>query len=78
MAEDKKIVVFAIGIGSGCNMEILAQFCPQNRPPKKLDGLKFKEFFSWLSQSMSRVSTSTPGTNVDLASTDGWAALESY
>lgn len=74
MAEEKKIVVFGIGIGDECDMELLAEFCPENRPPAKLDGFKFKEFFAWLSQSMSRVSQSTPGTEVKLLP-PGWMSI---
>jgi uncharacterized protein YegL len=77
-SEDKKITVFGIGIGDQADLEELAKFCPSNRPPKRLKGLKFKEFFQWLSQSLSRVSQSTPGTTqVSLPPPDGWAAIES-
>lgn len=74
MSAKKKIAVYGIGIGAGdgCDMNILAEFCAQPDWPKKLSGLKFKEFFMWLSQSMSRVSQSTPGTEVNLPSTDSW------
>ncbi|MGI9296495.1 MAG: vWA domain-containing protein [Gammaproteobacteria bacterium] len=76
MADEKKIVVFGVGIGDECDMDVLAEFCPEKRPPAKLSGLKFKEFFAWLSQSMSRVSQSTPGTKTDLPPTDGWMSIE--
>lgn len=75
MAEEKKIVVFGIGIGDECDMEVLTAFCPDNRPPAKLDGFKFKEFFAWLSQSMSRVSQSTPGVEVELLP-PGWMSIK--
>lgn len=76
MAHDKKVVVFGIGIGGDCDMSKLAEFCPDNRPPVKLDGMKFKEFFSWLSQSMSCVSQSTPGTHTELPTISGWVSIE--
>ena len=75
MAEEKKILVFGVGVGEA-NMKILAEFCPENRPPLKLDGLKFKEFFAWLSASMAVVSQSTPGTAAKLPPTSGWADVE--
>ena len=75
-ALEKKIVVFGIGIGSDCDLDVLAEFCPENRPPAKLDRLKFKNFFEWLSQSMSMVSQSTPGTETNLPSIDGWGSVE--
>lgn len=78
LANDKKIIVFGVGIGENCNMNILSEFCPDNRPPARLDGLKFKEFFAWLSQSMSRVSQSTPGTQVNLENPPllGWNIID--
>lgn len=75
MADGKKITVFGVGIGEECDMGVLAKFCPENRPPLKLDGLKFKEFFAWLSASMAAVSQSTPGTATKLPPV-GWAAIE--
>ena len=75
MADKKKIVVFGVGIGDECDMGTLAQFCTEERPPAKLSGLKFKEFFAWLSQSMSRVSQSTPGTKTDLPPPVGWMSI---
>ena len=76
MAEEKKI--FALGVGVGeANMKILAEFCPENRHPLKLDGLKFKEFFAWLSASMAAVSQSAPGMAAKLPDTSGWASVES-
>lgn len=72
----KKLTVFPIGIGSDADMQLLAKFSP-NRPPLRLDGLKFKEFFEWLSKSVARVSRSTPGDTVklDLEGLAGWAEL---
>lgn len=76
LVEAKKLTVFPIGIGSGADMKTLARFSP-NRPPLRLDGLKFNEFFEWLSKSVARVSRSTPGDAVklDLEGLAGWAEL---
>ena len=72
----KKLTVFPIGIGSDADMGVLARFS-RNRPPLRLRGLNFKEFFEWLSKSVSRVSRSTPGDTVklDLEGLAGWAEL---
>lgn len=43
--------------------------------PIQLEGLKFQEFFSWLSASMSRVSTSAVGEEVTLPPKTGWQAI---
>lgn len=73
----RKLTVFPIGIGKDADMAVLARFSPVDRPPLRLQGLKFKEFFEWLSKSVSRVSRSTPGDNVklDLEGLRGWAEL---
>jgi uncharacterized protein YegL len=49
----RKVSVFAIGVGPGANLERPAQ-----RVPVRLDGLSFREFFSWLSASLSAASAS--------------------
>ena len=72
LAESRKVVSLPIGIGSA-DLDVLSQF--SNRPAKPLAGLKFREFFSWLSQSMARVSQSTPGTAVKLPATSGWDSI---
>ena len=76
LATNKKLAVFAIGVGPEADMNTLAKFSP-NRPPLKLKGLNFREFFVWLSQSVSRVSQSTPGDKVslDMEGLKGWAEL---
>lgn len=65
LVSGKKLTVFPIGIGSSANMAKLAALSP-TRPPLRLQGLNFKEFFAWLSRSVSRVSQSTPGEAVEL------------
>jgi uncharacterized protein YegL len=76
LVENKKLTIFPIGIGSEAGMKVLGQFSP-NRPPLRLKGLNFKQFFEWLSKSVSRVSQSTPGDTVklDLSGLAGWAEL---
>ena len=73
---DKKLTVFPIGIGNEADMNTLARFSPL-RAPLKLKGLRFKEFFAWLSQSVSRVSQSALGESVmlDTAGIQGWGEL---
>lgn len=76
LVEAKKLTVFPIGIGADADMDVLKRFSP-NRDPLRLRGLSFKEFFEWLSKSVSRVSRSTPGDTVklDLEGLVGWAEL---
>lgn len=76
LVNQKKLTVFPIGIGSDADMDVLAQFSPK-RPPLKLQGLKFREFFAWLSKSVSKTSQSTPGKSVklDVEGIKGWGEL---
>ena len=73
----KKLSVFSIGIGTSADMGELSLFSLPKRSALKLQGLKFREFFEWLSKSVARTSQSTPGENVKL-DTDGikgWGEL---
>ena len=72
----KKLTVFPIAIGADANLQVLAQLSP-SRPPLRLKGLNFKEFFLWLSRSVSRVSQSTPGEVVplDVQGISAWAQV---
>jgi uncharacterized protein YegL len=69
----KKFAFFAVGV-SGARMEVLSQISA-TREPLSLDGLKFRELFSWLSSSLKSVSQSTPNTEVALAPPSGWTAV---
>ena len=73
----KKLHVFAIGIGRGADMQVLSMFSPKFKP-LKLQGLRFKEFFVWLSRSVSVVSQSMPGEKIqlDVEGVKTWADLE--
>ncbi|WP_343725885.1 vWA domain-containing protein [Herbaspirillum huttiense] len=70
--ESKKFAFFAIGV-KGANMDILAQI--SSRAPLSLDGMKFRELFSWLSTSLRSVSRSTPGQAVALEPPSGWTVV---
>jgi uncharacterized protein YegL len=70
----KAFAFFAVGVASA-DFALLGQFAV--RPPLKLDGLKFRELFVWLSQSMRSVSQSKPGEEhkVALPNPSGWTSL---
>ena len=76
LREQRRLSLFPIGIGEDADMERLRQFSP-DRPPLRLQGLKFSEFFEWLSKSVSRVSQSIPGEEVplDVDGLQGWATV---
>jgi len=67
--KNKKVIVHAIGT-QGANMEKLAKFSLM--PPKRLVGLKFTEFFLWLSRSVSCVSKAAPHADDLLKDIDAW------
>lgn len=69
---NKSFAFFPIGV-QGANLAILSQI--SERTPLTLDGLKFRELFSWLSSSLRSVSRSTPGTDIALAPPTGWTSL---
>jgi len=80
MISDRKVEVFAIGVGDSVNKEILSRFTSSKRGPIKLRECNFNQFFEWLSKSVSRVSGSIPGENVALPPVDwatGWDSVNS-
>lgn len=59
---------------NNADMSILSEF--SNRPALKLQGLNFKDFFEWLSASMSRVSGSgSTAATVNLPPVNSWASI---
>lgn len=67
----KKFTFYAIGIGN-YNRYKLSSICPTEAQPISLAGLKFSEFFKWLSNSISAVTKTTNGEMVNLPSTSLW------
>lgn len=65
-------LVFAIGVGDDVDLAHIATITGTDA--RRLAGLKFQELFTWLSVSMSRVSGSAIGTQVELPSISSWDA----
>lgn len=72
-AEDaKQLAFFSIGV-EGADMEELNRMGARGAMP--LAGLAFREFFVWLSSSMTRVSSSRVDDEINLPDVSGWAKL---
>ncbi len=54
-------------------MGVLSRFSA--RPPLRLQGLRFKELFVWLSRSASSASKAAQGSTTQLASPASWAEV---
>lgn len=77
MAAAKKLNFFGIGIGSGTDFDTLSQICPPERGPLLLKPGCFDNVFQWISDSMSSVSGSNPGDDVELPPVHGWGTIPS-
>tara|TARA_B100000900_G_C20585084_1_gene719213 strand:+ start:154 stop:837 length:684 start_codon:yes stop_codon:yes gene_type:complete len=71
--ENKNFFFFNVGV-EGADMKILKKLSSSQMPPAKLDGLKFAEFFQWLSASIQIVAASVDKKTekVDLPSPSNW------
>lgn len=71
-----KLTVFPIIIGRKLNLNALSQFSPK-RSPLHLQGLKFKAFFQWLSQSVFKIYQPNSGKSIklDVEGIQGWGEL---
>jgi uncharacterized protein YegL len=72
--ENKSFSFFALGV-KNADFNVLRQIAV--REPLKLDGVRFKEFFIWLSASLKNVSRSNPGDAVPIPDYKpyGWAEV---
>ncbi len=69
--QDKKFVFLAIGV-DGADMSVLNQISSPDMPPAQLQGLKFADFFKWVSASMSVVAGSKDGDKINLPNPGAW------
>ncbi len=70
--QDGKVVFFGIAIGDA-NLDKLAKF--SSRKPVRLQGLKFRELFVWLSQSSRTASRAAQDKNVQLPPPSDWVQV---
>jgi uncharacterized protein YegL len=70
---DQKVQVYPVGVGEA-DLRKLGQL--SQTPPMRMDNVRFRELFVWLSASLGQISRSVPGGKVQLPSTDPWAAVK--
>jgi uncharacterized protein YegL len=70
--ESKRVAVFPIGTAEA-DLDCLGRFAAKRA--LRLDGLKFKELFLWLSRSVSTASKAAPDETTQLPAPEGWAQV---
>ena len=74
LAGAHKLTVIPIAIGDDADRRTLGRFAADGKS-LKLNGLRFREFFTWLSRSVSAVSQSMPGDTFNFGPTESWESL---
>ena len=77
LGEQGKIQYIGIEIGDDADHDTMCRILPANPGPVKLKGLRFKQFFRWLTDSLRSVSSCTVSNenNVKLGSVKTWVDL---
>jgi uncharacterized protein YegL len=68
----KKVAIFPIGTAEA-DLDVLGEFA--TKQALRLQGLKFKELFMWLSRSVSSASKAAPDETTQLPAPSGWAEV---
>jgi uncharacterized protein YegL len=71
---NKRCVIYPIGVADA-NMAALQQL--SSTPVLRLSEARFREYFQWLSSSLSSMSRSRPGEQVQLAAPSPWTVVSS-
>lgn len=61
LESSRKLMVLPVGIGDEADLDILSKFSNKQPGAFSLKGLKFREFFNFISKSMETISRSKPG-----------------
>lgn len=70
--QHKEFVFMGVGVGDDISEDALRKLAQSDFPPMKMQAVKFCEFFTWLSNSMSGVSNSAPGSEVTIPKPEEW------
>ena len=70
--QDNKLNFFVVAV-QGADMISLGKIAPLNTPPKLLNGLKFRELFHWLAETLKTVANSQPGAAISILPITEWA-----
>ncbi len=68
-----RVIIFPVGVADA-NLSKLSEVSANK--PKVLESTHFRELFVWLSASLSTLTRSKPGDEVNLPSTDGWSKIK--
>ena len=68
---NKTFFFFGLAV-QGAKMEVVQQISSPDMQPAMLEGLKFSDFFKWLSASMTTVTSSKDGDTVSMADPASW------
>ena len=77
LGQNGKIQYIGIEIGNCAGLDIMCRIRPAQPGPVKLKGLRFKQFFRWLTDSMKSVSASAVSDqdNIRCRGIDDWGEL---
>lgn len=74
LAAQNKLLFFCVAV-KDADIRVLRKIAPEDRPPLPLDGLKFKELFQWLSQSVTLTSRLRIGAQAELDEVTSWTTI---
>ncbi len=72
--QQKKAMFYALGVKGYNHNKLSSMF--GNPPPLPLDGYKFSEFFTWLSNSIGIITKSKEGEMLSLPPVSGWSQIQ--
>ena len=74
-AIQNKLIVMGVGVGPHANLTVLKRLTTPEMPPRSLTGLRFSEFFRWLTQTLRQVTRDSTEKGVEFKSTRGWSSF---